>query len=263
MLTFPLILAALSAGLAGGVHCVGMCGGIASVLSKPPRSVVNMRNIGKSVGQPNQRVIQIAAVAANPVTLNSAAASWHYQFLLHSGRLTTYMLIGAVLGGLGTAGMLFQPYLPVQKIFFMVGNAALILLGCRLLGLLPKRHPFERLFLKMQKWSAALLPALNTAREFPFMLGMSWGGLPCGLLYAIAPFAWLSGDVFSGAIIMLLFGLAALPHLLITQQLAKQPLNVASMRGLRLISAVLLIGIGAVGLFYFDMQNMPSFLCIT
>jgi len=139
----------------------------------------------------------------------------------------------------------------------------LILLGCRLLGLLPKRHPFEHLFLKIQKWGSSLLPALNTAREFPFLLGMSWGGLPCGLLYAIAPFAWLSGDVFSGAMIMLLFGLAALPHLLITQQLAKQPVNSASMRSLRIISAVLLISIGAMGLFYFDMHNMPSFLCIT
>jgi sulfite exporter TauE/SafE len=34
MLTLPLILAAVTAGIAGGVHCVGMCGGISSMLSR-------------------------------------------------------------------------------------------------------------------------------------------------------------------------------------------------------------------------------------
>jgi hypothetical protein len=265
MLTFPLVLAALSAGLAGGVHCVGMCGGIASVLAKPPSS---MTQASARSGLPNRRVITITAQPVEHAGVSAAAAKTasallSYQVLLHSGRIFTYMLIGAVLGGLGTTGLLFQPYLPMQKIFFIVGNAALILLGCRLLGVLPKRHPFEGVFLKLQKLGASLLPALNTAREFPFLLGMSWGGLPCGLLYAIAPFAWFSGDVFSGAAIMLLFGLAALPHLLITQRLAKTTRHSGALRSVRLLSAALLIGIGVMGLVYFDMRNMPGFLCIT
>lgn len=273
MLTFPLVLAALSAGLAGGVHCVGMCGGIASVLRQPAGISGISGRAALHSAQPSQRVIAIVAEPNHRAALEQNVVSsrtWSglsglpsYQILLHAGRLFTYMLIGAVLGGLGTAGLLFQPYLPMQQIFFIVGNAALILLGCRLLGLLPKRHFFEPLFLKLQLFGRTLLPAFNSAREFPFLLGMGWGGLPCGLLYAVAPFAWFSGEVWSGAVLMLLFGLAALPHLLLTQRLATLPLHSRSLRGARMVSAVLLIGIGVSGLFYFDMHNMPAFLCIT
>lgn len=293
MLTFPLMLAALSAGLAGGVHCVGMCGGIASMLSRPPSrssSVVNGAVKGAE-GKRTSTVGRVISIAVEPVgaggvggtggtaQLNAATSASAsivsagkirqslptYAIALHAGRLFTYMLIGAVLGGLGTAGLLFQPYLPVQTFFFTVGNAALILLGCRLLGLLPKRLPWEGVLLTVQKWGAALLPALQSAREHPFLVGMGWGGLPCGLLYAVAPFAWFSGDPLSGAAIMLLFGLAALPHLLITQRLARlsRGSTHAAWQGLRRLSALLLIGIGAAGLFYFDMHNMPKFLCIT
>jgi len=37
MLTAPLVFAALSAGLLGGVHCIGMCGGIANMLTSAGR----------------------------------------------------------------------------------------------------------------------------------------------------------------------------------------------------------------------------------
>ena len=43
MLTPPLVLAVLSAGLLGGVHCIGMCGGISSMLAsagKPVRKTI-------------------------------------------------------------------------------------------------------------------------------------------------------------------------------------------------------------------------------
>ncbi len=70
MLTLPLIIAAISAGLIGGFHCVGMCGGIASLLSRLPsikESLSFSSNMNEDLmptlaGQTKQRVIAIHPV---------------------------------------------------------------------------------------------------------------------------------------------------------------------------------------------------------
>jgi sulfite exporter TauE/SafE len=62
---------------------------------------------------------------------------------------------------------------------------------------------------------------------------------------------------------MLLFGLAALPHLLIAQTISRQLKQHGLMLTLQIFFALVLIGFGLLGLFYFDMKNMPAFLCIT
>lgn len=247
VITLPLAFAVLTAGVIGGVHCVGMCGGISTLLSEANGS--------------QRKVIAIAS--SNPV--NSACATdtsvknLRYQILLHSGRLFTYMLIGAIFGGLGAAGLLFKPYLPVQHILFVIGNLALIMLGMRLLGIKSSVLVFK----KLQRFAYTILPAMRQGKRYPFLIGMSWGCLPCGLLFGVAPFALLSGDAVSGAGLMLLFGVAALPHLLLAQSLAKYAKQTRFSAAIRTISAGILILIGLLGLWYFDMRGMPSFLCVT
>lgn len=249
MITLPLALAALSAGAIGGVHCVGMCGGISTLLSQN--------------GIAGRKVIAIASVNQSACSANSSAKSLRYQILLHSGRLFTYMLIGAVFGGLGGAGVLFKPYFPVQQILYVLGNLALVLLGLRLLGLKSAVSFMNGLGDLVQRFAHAILPGIRQSSPYPFLIGMSWGCLPCGLLFGIAPFAFLSGDVLSGALLMLLFGLAALPHLLLAQSLAKSAWQGRFATMLRMTGAAILILIGMFGLWYFDMKNMPGFLCVT
>jgi hypothetical protein len=116
---------------------------------------------------------------------------------------------------------------------------------------------------KIQGVYARVMPNLQKASAHPLFLGMAWGSLPCGLSYAIAPFALLSGAAWSGAILMLLFGLAALPHLLIAQAMSKTLKQHGLMLAVQYLFAAILIGFGLFGLFYFDMKNMPEFLCIT
>jgi uncharacterized protein len=277
MLTMPLALAALSAGLAGGVHCIGMCGGFASLLSKTSeqtRVVTPSLNTYRTIAitplgmqQPSTKVQQSGVLQRNLT----------HQVLLHSGRLFTYMLIGAMLGGFGSAGLLFAPYLPMQRILFIIGNLALLMLGLRLLGWRlsefvgwhsPRNFIFKN-FLQQRWWKKYLNQgflrgfSLSAARRYPFMLGMGWGGLPCGLLYSVAPFAWLAGDPISGAVVMLLFGLSALPHLLVAQGLATSKQLPFTSPILRKACALGLISVGLVGLYFYDMKGMPSFLCIT
>lgn len=199
MLTWPLVLAALTAGLMGGVHCVGMCGGLSQWLLPAPNA---------------RRVIPILAVAPagdklpNGTTGATATlrATLGTLLVLHAGRLTTYAVIGAMAGLSGSAALSFRqvPHWPL----FLLGNLALLYLGARLVG---------------WQWPWRLSPALTArllrllprpANYPPFLNGLAWGCMPCGLLYSVLPFALLSGAAWSGALLMLLFGLASLPHLL-------------------------------------------------
>lgn len=275
MLTLPLIFAAISAGLIGGFHCVGMCGGIASILSKLPSFGIatsmasqpanpKRNHVDSSPISTSRRVIPIAPVGDILVQAKSdKLTQLSYQIQLHAGRLVTYALIGAVFGGIGAASLRWKIDFPIANIFFVVGNIALIILGLRLLGVRLHLLIPNRLNQKIQGVYGRVMPNLQKASAHPLFLGMAWGSLPCGLSYAVAPFALLSGAAWSGAVLMLLFGLAALPHLLIAQAMSKKLKQHGLMLAVQYLFAAILIGFGLFGLFYFDMKNMPEFLCIT
>lgn len=255
MITLPLALAACSAGLIGGVHCVGMCGGISTLLSDVARPLKTR------AGQVIPIASQIGDAASEVPTLINGRL--RYQILLQGGRLSTYMLIGAFFGTVGAAGLQFRPYLPIQQILYVLGNLCLVVLGLRLLGLKPTFWVFRGWIAAIERFAHAFMPAIRQGRRYPFLMGMSWGCLPCGLLYGVAPFALLAGDPLSGALLMLLFGLTALPHLLITQRLAGRPGHGRIGANLRIATACTLVLIGLLGLWYFDMKGMPGFLCVT
>lgn len=262
MITLPLALAAMTAGLVGGVHCVGMCGGISTLLSDAPNHVPNdapKRDLPKA----NNTVIAIHSASKTLAANSTFTRTYRHQILLQSGRLLTYMLIGMLFGGIGATGLQFKPYLPVQKILFVIGNLALVLLGLHLLGLTFAASLLRKISGPILQFGHSFMPAIAYGRRHPFLLGMSWGCLPCGLLYSVAPFALLSGDALSGAILMLLFGLTALPHLLFTQTLLHRGRPGQFAAYFRIASACCLILIGLFGLWYFDMKNMPDFLCVT
>lgn len=262
MITLPLALAAMTAGLVGGVHCVGMCGGISALLSHAPNEAPNdAPERGLANGQ--NKVIAIHSSTKSLAANAASTGTYRHQILLQSGRIFTYLLIGILFGGVGAAGLQFKPYLPVQKILFIIGNFALVLLGLHLLGLTIVASLLKKISGPILQFGHSLMPAIAYGRRHPFLMGMSWGCLPCGLLYGVAPFALLSGDAFSGAVLMLLFGVSALPHLLFTQTLLRRANSAKFSAYFRAACACCLILIGLFGLWYFDMKNMPSFLCVT
>jgi uncharacterized protein len=244
MLTFPLILAAMTAGAIGGVHCVGMCGGISTLLT-----------------QHGQRVIPIVQAKADESVM--ASTQLRYQILLQSGRITTYALIGAFMGGIGAMGLMLKPYLPVQQALYLLGNLALLMLGLRLLGYLPELGVAARLGAALSAISTRVTPRILASKRYPFLIGMTWGLLPCGLLFGVSPFALLSGTAWSGAVLMIVFGVCALPHLLFAQRLALLSKTSVALRGFRLVAAGLLLAIAIFGLWHADMRSMPAFLCVT
>lgn len=250
MLTPPLVLAALSAGLLGGLHCIGMCGGIAGILG--------------SAGKARNKIIPITPVSADPALTPSAP--WRIPVLLHSGRIFTYTLMGGLVGSIGALGMRINPLMPVHTLMYIIGNLALIWLGLRLFGYTPHFAPLDRLIARITS-SIHLSPRFSIIRQtqrFPFLIGMVWGCLPCGLIYGVLPFALLSGNAWSGATLMLVFGLSALPHLLFAQSIAQWLHHSRAPLFIRGAGASLLTGIGLLGLWWsFNISEMPAFLCIT
>ena len=76
MLTVSLLLAIFLGSLVSGWHCALMCGGIAAAIERP--AVVSAR-------------------------INSRSELFFLQLIMHLGRLTTYMLLGALAALVGAA----------------------------------------------------------------------------------------------------------------------------------------------------------------
>lgn len=250
MLTPPLLLAALSAGLLGGIHCIGMCGGIANMLT--------------SAGKNSRKTIPIIPVSAE--ASSHKVAPWRKPFLLHSGRIFTYALMGAAAGSIGALGMQVHPFMPIHTLMYIIGNLALIWLGLRLFGYTAHFAPLDRLVASITT-RIHLSPRFSLLRQtqrYPFLVGMIWGCLPCGLVFGVLPFALLSGDGASGAILLLIFGLSALPHLIFAQSISNWLHHSKIPTLLRGAGATLLTSIGLMGLWWsFNMTEMPAFLCVT
>jgi len=178
--------AALIVGLLGSSHCLGMCGGIVAAL--------NMGVTDK--------------VSAKPRSL------FIYQLSYNGGRITSYGLVGLLAGSLG-AGLAQLGISPVAgKLFaaaFMIALGLYLANWWRGLALLEKLG--MKLWRHIQPLGKRLFPIQNPAQAY--LLGMLWGWLPCGLVYAVVAWSLTTGNAYQGAMLMLGFGLGTLPAMLV------------------------------------------------
>jgi uncharacterized protein len=204
-------------GLLGGVHCIGMCGGIVGALTlQTPRR----------------------------------ARAWSMHLAYSAGRIASYATAGAIMGLIGGAGLMFNHILPVQLLFYVLANLVLIGLGLYLAGLNNRLARLESLggwlWRRVQPYSVRFLPADTAVKAFA--LGTLWGWLPCGLVYSVLATALVSGSAARGASVMLAFGLGTLPNLLLAGMAFKRLREITANRRLRLVAGVLVAAFGAVGL---------------
>ncbi len=75
-------------------------------------------------------------------------------------------------------------------------------------------------------------------------LGILWGWLPCGLVYSTVAWATSSGSGYTGALLMLSFGLGTLPMLLITGTFAGRLQAIIQRRSIRAIAGISIILLG-------------------
>ena len=208
-------------GLLGGVHCAGMCGGIVSALT---------------LQMPGQ------GTAVTP--------GWVIHLTYNLGRISSYALAGAVMGTLGSLGLLLNNALPVQMTLYVAANLMMVALGLYLTGITGALAFTERagqwLWRRVQPLTKRFLPVRGPAQAFP--LGMLWGWLPCGLVYSVLAMALLTGSAERGALTLLAFGLGTLPNLMLAGLLLARFRGIVQGRALRLGSGVLVLGFGVWGL---------------
>jgi sulfite exporter TauE/SafE len=174
----PVLLAALLAGALGGLHCVAMCGGLATGLS-----------------------------ACGPAGHGGRTA-----LLLNVGRVGGYALAGVAVGALG-AGLL--GIVRIDGLASLLRAAVGVVMVAVALRIWKPGWFAGSRTAKLGAWRVLqwlrtrLVPASGPMR--PLLLGMFWGWLPCGLSTMLLAAAWLQGSALHGGLVMLAFGLGTLP----------------------------------------------------
>lgn len=159
----------------------------------------------------------IAAVAgpSGPVELQPSRALHTGQLATHIGRITTYVLLGAAFGAAGGAAFA-SAVAPVQRGLYIAANAMLLLLAFSLIARETRFGGLERAGLAIFRQLLPMVAKLAPRGGLPsrFALGIVWGFTPCALVYGVLPVALLAGSAWSGALVMLAFGVGTLPNLL-------------------------------------------------
>ncbi len=212
--------AAFLAGLAGGAHCAAMCGGLVGIAS-------------------GARAREL-----------SRLAWWRRALAYNAGRIVSYVLAGAITGALGAAGLVLRGTPPVQHILLAVMSATLIVLGAYVAGFAPLVRTIESagavLWRRVEPHSRRFLPADSAPRAFG--LGMVWGWLPCGMVYAALVASLATADPRHGALLMLAFGLGTLPNLLAIGASFGYIARLSRSRMARTAFAVIIVSIGVFGM---------------
>ncbi len=171
-------LSALTLGLLGSFHCVGMCGPIALAI---------------------------------PLKTDS----WFIRILggliYNIGRAVTYALMGAVFGLLGQ-GLVMSGF--QQWVSIIMG--AIMIVSVLAPNLYKNRFDTEKsVFGFVGKVKVGLRKLFTQSSHFSlFLIGLLNGLLPCGLVYFAIAGAIATGSFYSGSLFMFVFGLGTIPMLL-------------------------------------------------
>ena len=130
------------------------------------------------------------------------------------GRVGSYALLGAFVGGVGHAMAAALPHGFEAGLRWAVG-ILLIAIGIALAGF-GRLHGIERLGFAAWRRLAPLSRKLMALPAPLRVLGLGalWGFLPCGLVYGAAGVAAVTGTAASGAIFMTAFGVGTMPAVL-------------------------------------------------
>lgn len=180
-------------GLVSSLHCVQMCGPI--VLSYS----IAVSQLAKSGVRPGFR---LSPLLTSHLTYNA-------------GRILTYSALGALAGLLGRTLSFLGRLAGVGATLALVSGVLMIVAGFFMLGVLPAAFLESKLF----RVPAMLLQPLGGLLKSPgagrrFLLGLTLGFLPCGLVYAALVKAMAAGSALGGALTMMAFGLGTVGALI-------------------------------------------------
>lgn len=170
---------AFTTGILGSLHCVGMCGGLASAF---------FLKIGAQRG-----VFPLVSY--------------------HAGRIMVYATLGAIVAALGRALERSSAFGQVQMAMMLAAGTIMIFLGLDMLRIMPWRLPIEKgpvsPLKKLFKKAAEKGPQIGS-----FVGGSLNGFIPCGLLYAVLINSATAGSSIKGGLLLAVFGVGTLPSML-------------------------------------------------
>lgn len=170
-------------GLLGSMHCIGMCGGFVAMYT---------------LRGPAERSTLLA------------------HALYNLGRITTYSLLGGMLGAIGSFSAYLSSYKAIPGAVLLLAGIIMVLMGLNMTGLFGKSGQFEAdTVASMPFFRKALHASLGMRTPWGiYLFGLLLGLLPCGLLYPILMHAAVSGGFSAGSLSLAVFGLGTVPALM-------------------------------------------------
>jgi sulfite exporter TauE/SafE len=174
-------------GLLGSAHCVVMCGGVVAMTC----SALPLNRRGRVLAQ------------------------LPYVLAYNAGRVTSYALAGAAAGALGASVAHLAAIERTQLLLRLAAGAAMFAVGLYVAGATAALRWVERaaqpMWRRVARVASALVPVRSPSQALA--LGLLWGFMPCGLVYAALALALASGSAWAGGTTMVAFGLGTLPML--------------------------------------------------
>ncbi len=226
--------AAFISGLIGSVHCLVMCGGVATGLAAASR-----------------------APGDAPLT---GRAAFDAALALNIGRVIGYSIGGLLVGIFGTALVQGLDLPRLMLILRMAVGVVMVLIGLRLIGGRDRLGAVGRIgkavWPALQKLGRGLLPADRTWKRL--VLGALWGWLPCGLSWSMLLVALFTVDPLNATLTMAAFGSATLLTMVpVTWGSARLARRLAQPR-LRRTLGTLVITAGAITLLAPWLMRVPA-----
>jgi len=232
-LTYSLAVSAFLLGLFGGLHCIAMCSGLSQIATGP---------------------------------LNLKTTDRRAEFTYLAGRVAGYSALGLAVASAGGALSWSSQSFAITRAIWILLNALLMVFG----GLLfwTGRQPTLVSGMARRIWDW-IQP---TVRRFsspglsrPFILGVFWGLMPCGLLWSALALAVLAPNPLAGALIMAAFAISSSGYLTLIGRLRHRLQSSTVGRlgegfGARVGGAMLAVGAGAA--LWALATGLPNPLCV-
>jgi len=211
-------LAGLIAGLAASLHCLAMCGGVATAIAV---------NAGAKRGPLGKAVVLIQAQLA---------------------RVGVYIALGAAAGAIGW-GFHGAPDAGAAHAVLRWLAALTLVIAAYAVAEIPLFGGAAGRF--AAKLASPVYRRLHHLHRFgPAGLGAAWGLMPCAMVYIATFYAGVSGGPVQGALIMAGFGLGTIPALTALGAGAGALTGAASnawLKGAAALALLALAGVSALG----------------
>jgi sulfite exporter TauE/SafE len=178
-------LLAFTTGMIGGFgHCIGMCGPLVASYAMA------------DAGQSKPLLDRLLPHA-----------------LYNSGRITTYALVGGIMGMSGSFINVAGKLANIQNVVAVLAGIMMIVMGMSIAGISGSAAWIEKHNTSVLRAAHAVTASVSRFRYYP--LGLTLGLLPCGLSYTVFISSAGTGSTVSGMLNAFLFGLGTLPALLV------------------------------------------------